>query len=268
MIPDLEAIGFTRNQANVYLALLRAGRSTVQQLANATGLNRVTVHTIIEKFESMQLCCSLREGKARTILPLDPVSLQLRITHEADVVVGKQQAYTKAAPQLRHLYQHSHAHNEVLNLRGLSGYRYLAEDILSAKQETWMFVNVDLMAPERMAILQKEFFPRKHALGIPAKYILPDTPSARQFVRQCYLEHPAPSPMEAKFIGGPQAGFFTQAILYADTVVLLDSQQGTLVLIKNPNMCHSSRELFSYLWQRLGPALTTNRPTGHQGPDT
>jgi sugar-specific transcriptional regulator TrmB len=72
MIPELEQLGFTRNEANVYYAALKLGVCSVQQIANATGLNRITVHSIAEKFESLQILTRSYEGKRRRVAAVSP----------------------------------------------------------------------------------------------------------------------------------------------------------------------------------------------------
>ena len=105
MIPELEQLGFTRNEANVYAAALKLGSASVQQLANSTGLNRITVHSIVEKFESKQIFTQSYEGKRRRISAAPPARLEFLLNEEEEQIKKKKFSLASVLPSLEDLYR-------------------------------------------------------------------------------------------------------------------------------------------------------------------
>ncbi|MDD5751663.1 MAG: helix-turn-helix domain-containing protein, partial [Candidatus Peribacteraceae bacterium] len=145
MIPELQVIGFTRNEANVYLAALKLGTCSVQQLAQITGLNRITVHSITEKFESLQLFTRSYEGKRRRVSAAGPEQLDILLRRQEQETAEKKRALQSLLPSLNDLFLSTQRGLQVHTFQGEKGYEQMCEDILTSKTETLEYANIDAL---------------------------------------------------------------------------------------------------------------------------
>lgn len=60
---QLKQLGFADKEAKVYLASLKLGSNTIQEIARSAGVNRATTYVIIEKLIKKGLMSSIKKGK-------------------------------------------------------------------------------------------------------------------------------------------------------------------------------------------------------------
>jgi predicted transcriptional regulator len=261
MLDDLQKLGLNRNQANVYYGLLRLGKCTVQELATATGLNRVTVHGIVEQLEGLQLCCMIRRGKTRYVLPLDPVALRFLLRTQAAQLTKQEKVFDRMAPTLRTLYQHPRGKSEVVVLAGDITYEYLIEDWAAKTKENpeLLLMNIDLISPQGIELMRRSVFPRKRSRAHPMSMVVPDNRAGHAFIEEYFLKQPDTAPpFIARFLPQQEFHFATHMAIYADTVVLVSFHENAAILLKDEEVRNSMREFFTFVWDRAG-AEVTNR---------
>ncbi len=262
MLNDLQQLGLNRNQANVYYGLLRLGKCTVQELASATGLNRVTVHGIVEQLEAMEICCTIRKGKTRYVLPLDPVALRFLLRNQAARIAQQEQLFGRIAPALQQLYRHPHGRSEVVVLDGDMTYDYLIEGVNAGRIGTpeQIVLNVDLLTQEGIALMRSRLYPRLRAQAVPLSLIVPDTPAGRAFVAQHFLKQPETSPpIVARFLPERDFRFATHIATYPEAVAYVSYHANSAILLMDSEVRNTMRQFFQFLWDRGGGEVT-NRP--------
>ncbi len=255
MLPELQQLGFTRNEANVYLAALKLGKCSVQQLATSTGLNRVTVHGIVEKFEGLQIFLRTYDGKRRRVTPVDPSRLQFLLRKEEEQLGTKKAVLENIFPALQEMFAKNQRGLEVLTFQGEEGYRRICEDVLLSKTEILEYANIDLLTKAIGGYIQTNYLPTKHKLGLKAKFLFVDTPGARRYIQDNYM-HPHRAPMEAKFIDHKVFDIDTYLVIYDEKVALLTPSNMHAVIIKDKAVSDSLRPFFFFLWERAGEALS------------
>ncbi|MBI5073461.1 helix-turn-helix domain-containing protein, partial [Candidatus Woesearchaeota archaeon] len=75
MFDQLMELGFSLNEAKVYIALVKLGSGTTSDITKESGVHRVNVYEIIDKLTNKGLLSSLKKG-AKTIYSVgDPQNL-------------------------------------------------------------------------------------------------------------------------------------------------------------------------------------------------
>ena len=92
----LENIGLTRNQAEVYLALLKLGSATAQQVIKESGLHRSPVYDALEKLQEQGLVSSVVKDFKQYFQAVSPKKLYSYLEE-------KKQELTEAMPELEKL---------------------------------------------------------------------------------------------------------------------------------------------------------------------
>ena len=256
MLPELQKFGFTRNEANVYLAALKFGSSSVQQLANATGLNRITVHSIVEKFEHLQVFQRTYEGKRRKVHALDPKYLQNILRKEEEVVSEKKQSLASILPSMRDMFRRTQRGMEVTTYQGEEGYVQICEDVLATKAEMLEYANLDALMKVIGPYVAADYLPRKHKLQIPSKFLFVDSDSARAYVQGQYMSVPNAAPTEAKFIDPAEFPLDAFFVIYADKLAIMTPETMDAVIIRDQVITDALRPFFFFVWKRAGNSMS------------
>jgi len=257
MIPELEQLGFTRNEANVYFTSLKLGASSVLQLARATGLNRVTVHSIAEKFEAQGLFMHLYQGKKRKLVAVDPERLDVKFREQERAIESRRQALHRILPGLCELFRRQDRGLQIRTFQGEKGYEQMCEDVLETKAPMLEYANIDLLNKVIGKYIAADFLPRKHILGIPTKFLLVDSPASRKYIQTNYM-HTQAAPMEAKFV--KKAVFPTDAliIIYGHKISILAPKTMDGVIIEDQSVADALRPFFYFAWAQAGDGIRNN----------
>lgn len=259
MIPELQQLGFTRNEANVYLAALKLGKCSVQQLAINTGINRLTVHSIVEKFEVMQIFLRTYEGKRRRVTPVEPKQLRFIVQREQDAISKKESVLQLLLPRMEELYQQSQRGLEVKLLQGEEGFRFIMDDVLTSTTEHLEYANIDALAKVSGQYLFGNFLPRKHVIKLKTKFIYPDSPAAHAYIEKNYLKNPESAPMEVKFIPRQQFPFDDSLIvMYDDKVGFMKTPTMNTIIIRDREFSTALRSFFYLFWEHSGSEVVRN----------
>jgi hypothetical protein len=256
MIPDLQDLGFTRNEANVYLAALKLGTCSIQQLAQATGLNRITVHSIAEKFEGLQLFARSYEGKRRRVAATAPERLDILLRQKEEDLKEQKLSLKSLLPSLDDLFLRTHRGLQVSTFRGEKGYEQMCEDILTSKAETLEYANIDALNAVIGPYIASGYLPKKFERGLPTKFLYIDTPNARNYVRSRYLDDPHSSPMEAKFVPVEEFPMDSFFVIYDDKLAIFTPATMDGLIIRDKAVTAAMRPFFSFVWNRAGAALS------------
>ncbi len=248
MIPELQQLGFTRNEANVYLASLKIGPASVGQLAQETGLNRITVHSIIEKFEKMSLMLRTYAGKRRKLTAVSPVRLKALLEQEERSVWNKKTALEEILPNLQDYYAKQSRGTETKIFHGVEGYKQMCEDVLDEQKPMLEFADIALLEKALGSYLHSDFLPRKHKLGIPTDFLLVDSPQARRYIEKNYMKSEA-SPMRAKFIDQKKFPLDALFVLYGDKVSILSPKTLDGIIVRDASICETLKPFFHFVWE-------------------
>ncbi len=131
----LQQIGFSPNEAKVYLALLNLGKAGARQLIQKTGLYSANVYEALEKLQSRGFAGSIEEGKKRFFQASSPMQL-LSILRE------RQEQLQGVLPKLLAVHVRQVENQEATVLRGKEGYRALLEDILAERKDYYVLGGV------------------------------------------------------------------------------------------------------------------------------
>ncbi|MBI5002527.1 hypothetical protein HZC31_04020 [Candidatus Woesearchaeota archaeon] len=114
MMGKLLELGFSTNEAKVYLALVKLGSGTTSDITKESGVHRVNTYEIIDKLVNKGLVSSLKKG-AKTIYSVgDPKNL-LRFVEQ------KEEIARQLVPELSGLYNIKNKREEVFYFTGPEG---------------------------------------------------------------------------------------------------------------------------------------------------
>lgn len=103
LIKSVEDLGLSQKEARVYLANLALGPATVQQIADQSGIKRVTTYVILEALANLGLVSQSTQGRKTFFNAEDPVSLTRLIEKKEQEVKEQRNYLQEILPQLKTL---------------------------------------------------------------------------------------------------------------------------------------------------------------------
>ena len=244
LMQELQKIGFSQKEANVYLAMLELGLAAVQDIAQKAGVNRATTYVMIDLLTKRGLVHTVTRGKKRYFAAEEPKRL-LQILEERKGSVQKQiEMIENIIPDLESRFNISGQKPIVRFFEGKEGVKAVHEDILKAKGTAlYECVPLDDMV---------KAFP-----GMPTDYRTKLRGKTADITRKTIYssEHTAVEDVMAgrnEFRCVPVDGFplTTEIAIYGDNRVALISYKGSLtgVLIESAEMHQTFKTMFDLMW--------------------
>ena len=105
LISHIEELGLSNKEARVYLACLSIGPSSVQRIADESGIKRVTTYVILESLVGLGLVSQSIKGKKTYFVAEDPINLERLIDRRAQELKEQRHNFDHILPQLQGLKQ-------------------------------------------------------------------------------------------------------------------------------------------------------------------
>ena len=119
----LREIGLEENEAEVYLAALSRGPSTVLQLARVSEIKRPTMYGIVASLQQKGLMSVETHGFKKLYVPEDPNNLEL-------VLERRKSELHKSLPELLALYNTKGTDGFIRSYEGLTAVKGVYEELL------------------------------------------------------------------------------------------------------------------------------------------
>ncbi len=128
----LEDIGFNDRKSDVYLALLRLGQGSAQEISNATGIKRTTVYNILKTFCDDKLASISFIGRKRVFIAETPDKLK-NILEERLTVLDT------ALPMFREMYNMNSTKLPIRYYEGKDGVKLVINELLKTKEKEYFY---------------------------------------------------------------------------------------------------------------------------------
>ena len=227
----LRDLGLTDSEAEVYMALVRKGKSDVTRLTKYTGIHRTYLYDILEKLREKGLVSKVKEKKKLFFNASNPSRIKENILDKlemAENVVGR----------LEEFKDKNKEETSIDVFKGKEGVRTIIEDILKEGKDYMAFGETDIFE-ELFPIFSHQFVKRANKKNMEEKLILekgkevepPLDKSKRRYL-----------PKENMII--------TSAIIYGDNVALFIWDKPYIqILIRNEGIAKSYKKQFDLLWE-------------------
>jgi len=103
-ISILKGLGFNDKSANIYLALLNLGPSSVRKLAEKTGFNRGTIYESLKWLQEMGIADYFKKNSHQLFVANDPERLHEMVGLKSEELAKLDKQIEKFVPELKSLY--------------------------------------------------------------------------------------------------------------------------------------------------------------------
>lgn len=236
----LEQLGLEGKKADVYLAALELGSSSVIEISKKAGIKRTTCYDILMDLEKEGLISETSKGKKRLFVGEDPEKIQRNLKN-------KERLFSEILPQLQSIHNVRGAKPKIRFYEGKEGLREVYEDTLKYKTEILGFASDDIMKVLGMDWAM-EYLAKRKKNGIWAKGIVPGT----EMLKENFISKDLEQLRITKVIDHKKYPFSIEINIYGHQKVALMSAKEEIGLIIEGEEIHKTMKLiFQLVWDLL-----------------
>lgn len=226
----LLSIGFDEKEADIYIALIKTGKASVNDLLKKTSIERRTIYDVLERLIQKGRASYFEENNTRKYLPTKP-ELILQDLRE------KENGFKELLPQLRSLQEEpTQARVEVL--KGVHGIKILFLEIIACRRTHYLFGDLRPLNKEYRHMTTKYLRELEKADG---KEKMIYTKGDFDLIRIKGGEYRA---MRPELIPP------TPTVIYGDTVVqYIYTKPITIIKITSKEIAKTHKEYFNHFWK-------------------
>ncbi|HLD17620.1 MAG TPA: helix-turn-helix domain-containing protein [Patescibacteria group bacterium] len=248
---QLKAFGLGDTDAKIYLLSLQLGPSTVQELAKMNRLNRVTVHSAVERLIEKGFLFESRKGKRRLVVASDPKTLR-RLAEAKKAEVERMTEGLEGVVELLEKFQSTDRYFPTVRFyEGTQGFHVMFEETYRAKSDVLVFSYVPIFEKAVGEENLKTYFEKRAKHGIHTKLLFPPSEIAERIHKQRN-----PYNVEVRLI--PKEYSWNAALfVWNDSVALHSLKEGRLTstIVENKDIANMMRTMHALIWERSQPMI-------------
>ncbi len=236
----LEQFGLHGKKADVYLAALELGSSSVIEISKKAGIKRTTCYDVLMDLQRDGLIGETSKGKKRLFVGEEPEKIQRNLKN-------KERLFSEILPQLQSIHNVRGSKPKIRFYEGKEGLKEVYEDTLKYKNEILGFASDDIMKVLGMDWAMGYLKKRKEK-GIWAKGIVPGT----ALLKEKFISKDIEQLRFTKVIDAKKYPFSIEINMYGHNRVALMSAKEEIGLIIEGQEIHNTLKLiFELIWDLL-----------------
>ncbi|MCK9186828.1 hypothetical protein M0P48_05360 [Candidatus Gracilibacteria bacterium] len=235
-------IGFSGDEAKIYLALLELGGAYAGNLARKTQINRVNVYYILNELKKRGIVSEVDKNKLKFYTCVAP-----------KVLLKKEEAVLEKIrtmiPELTAI-ENVHAIKPLVKyFEGIEGIIQVYEDTLNEKDEIVGYSNLELVM-EVISEYMDRYATEKIKNNLKSRIIAPGTEKAKMFLDKFYFKDPERKIMEILFVSPKAFVFENDIFIYGNklAIVSLKGDEMFGMILESGSVARTQRSLFNLAW--------------------
>src|SRR3989344_2896150 len=240
-IPTLIDLGLTEKEASVYLMALSIGPTTILKIAQAAGLKRTTVYSVMETLKQKGLMGVEVRGWKELYIALDPAAVK-------QVLKKRENQYIAILPELTAMYNLRGGGSFLKYYEGLEGVKNVYEQLLRDVQPGSDYLIISdiatwLKADEKFF---SDFANRRAQLPIKTRMLFQDSADARR-----YKKFEKNLNADIKLLPS-DTKLVTNAVIIPQRLVIHQMIPPIMAtVIENESTIQMQRQLFEVIWDSI-----------------
>lgn len=229
-------MGFSRAEADIYLASLELGESTISEIANKAQVTRSSCYESIKKLISTGLLSILRIGSKKLYKAESPDKL-LALLQEKETLIRD------VLPQLKSRHRIHDGKPALYTYQGREGFRAVLNDILEKQHTLFAITSID-SALEVLGEDFKDFIEERHKKHLKVHLLTNKTDESLELKKKDSAELRV-----TKFLPS-ESVLATANFIYGNriAIVSLVSKNPFCLIIEDPAIVQTYMTLFEIAW--------------------
>ncbi len=227
--------GLVKNEAKVYLALLKLGTASITEISQKSGVERTLIYGVVEKLLEKGLISSVIKINKKYFEPANPEKI-------LDLIKEKEKIIEDALPELKSLYKSVEKKQEVHHFKGKEGAKTILETLLKENSKEWLIFGTTGKTAEVLSFYLPQFHKKRVEKKIIFKAIYSEDSLKRakeikkmKLTKVKILPKEYMTPTHINIVGNKLG-------------IILWSEQPLGILIENKEIAESFRNYFKLLW--------------------
>ncbi len=235
----LTGLGFNTVESDIYIALLKYGKSTVSDIAKNSGIKRPTIYQYIDGLATRDLIRKTFKGKRLLYYPEDPKKF-LHLTENL-----KKRA-EEIFPDLQRLFMKSSAKPVIRFYEGKESVRSIYREITSTPKVVWSVFSAERYFQMFTEKDGNEFLNNIYKNGGELRDMVLSTPSGIEYVKRKRGGKVAKSKLlPADF------NFSVDMLIVGDKTVFISFEDMIAVVIENQEIANQQMQFLKFVWRRI-----------------
>lgn len=236
----LQQFGLQGKKADVYLAALELGSSSVIEIAKKAGIKRTTCYDILLDLKNEGLISETSKGKKRLFVGEDPEKIQRNLKN-------KERLFSEILPQLQSIHNIRGSKPKIRFYEGKEGLKEVYEDTLKYKGELLGFASYDVIGVLGME-WSMEYLRKRIKAGVYARGIIPGTePMMKDFISKDQEQR-----RMTKVIDPKKYPFSIEINIYGhNKVALMSAKEEIGLIIEGAEIHNTLKLIFQLIWDLL-----------------
>lgn len=229
--------GLDDKEANVYLAALELGKTTILAIAQHSQVKRSTVYEIIPLLEAKGLMKKTKEGKKYFYLAESPKTVVALIRERED-------RFKEALPQLMSLFNSQEKRPKVYFYQGSKEIEQMYEDTIREGKDLLNYTSIINLYQYLDKDWVEGYIKRRVAKGIKTRIIALGSPESEEW--QVNAKHEL---REMRLAPKGEFDFSADVHIYGNKVIITTYKSGLFgLLIEDSNIAQMQRMAFELMW--------------------
>ena len=239
LVEALQNLGLNEKEAKVYIALLQLGRGTAYSVAKHSGLKKPTTYVILEQLIKKGVANKIPRENILRYVAVNPDEIFSAI--ETKIINAKQ-----ALPELKALSKGKEYKVATTYYEGVDGIKEMYRKVLKTiinQEIVGFYANAKNNSPE-MLELWDDWTNKRTERNINVRAITPADAKTVEWVKgkERHL-------LKIKFVPNEEYDSNVSIEVYDNFVQIISSQYLQGVLIDNPDIADTMRQIFEIVWK-------------------
>ena len=236
----LEQFGLNGRKADVYLAALEMGSSTVIEIAKKAGIKRTTCYDILTDLIKEGMVSETVKGKKRLFVGEDPEKIQKDLQRREGL-------FAEILPQLKSIHNISGVKPKIRFYEGKEGLKEVYDDTLKYPGEILMFCSYDVVSVLGID-WTNDYLNRRVKKNIYAKAIIP----GNELIVQNFINKDQQQRRSTKIIDPKKYPFSIEINIYGhQKIALMSSKEQMGIIIEGAEIFNTMKFIFEMAWDLL-----------------
>jgi len=246
MLDKLIELGFSKKQAEVYLALLELGETTISRIAKKSGINRTTIYDIIPDLVRDGYVKRIFGVKTETFRAEPPEKIPLILDKKIRAIKEQTLKAQKLIDQLNLLASKQPGKPRISIFEGKEGIRSLYDDTLLTKEPIKSFGSSEVLEKFDKEFLN-DYYRRRAEKKVFIEAILGDYPTAHDYQKKDKELY-----REIRIVPRETMDIKPEVYIYENKAAFFSFDEKFAVLIESADIAEALKKLHALAWERAG----------------
>lgn len=249
LISQLNYLGITQEESQVYINALETNASTVLEYAQNTGIPRTTVYLLVDSLLEKGLLSEVVEGKRKKYIPASPQELVALAKKKESEYHETAKVLEKEVSTLNALYNRSQGKPIIQFKEGIKAVEEVFDDSLESKEICMHFMSE--VGREILGDIGERYYEHYMKKMVPTKQIIRKNSKNILYQKEESTSRNKIHLLEETFATE------TDYLIYNDTVVFFTYKNGApqLLILTDPQIAFFEKTRFNLLFTSCSDSL-------------